>query len=192
LKLHSKTAAVFLTLFIALTILLSYTKAQSNLIVTSANFNIYFPNGSTLAFQHPATALTKETTITLTVTSGTLNATSATLRMWESTGKLTFTATDNATITLTGTGINTRINGERAYTASIVQGNTYTIEWGFSEPQFWLPVLFIIGMLGLGCLMGGPLYIIQKIKEHKYYPDMMNGITITIIGFAFFIAWLWG
>jgi ABC-type antimicrobial peptide transport system permease subunit len=112
--------------------------------------------------------------------------------MWESTGKLTFTATDNATITLTGTGINTRINGERAYTASIVQGNTYTIEWGFSEPQFWLPVLFIIGMLGLGCLMGGPLYIIQKIKEHKYYPDMLNGITITIIGFAFFIAWLWG
>jgi hypothetical protein len=56
---------------------------------------------------------------------------------------------------------------------------------------FLLPIMFIIGMVGLFAMFLGPLYCIEKLKEKDYYDAFKLGTVITIIGIALFIAWLW-
>jgi len=163
--------------------------------IPSAGFNLYFETNGKLAFQHLSVPWeTKGATITLTVTSGTLKGTSASLAMYPTSGTLTFTALENGAITLTSTsnGTTFHINGAVANSASIVNGQTYTLEWSFIEPEFLLPVMFILGMFGLGSMFGGPIYGIYKVKHGEYYEGFKTGLILTVLGVALTIAWLWG
>ena len=141
----------------------------------SAGFNLYFETNGKLAFQHLSVPWeTKAATITLTVTSGTLNGTSGSLAMYPTSGTLRFTALENGAITLTSTSNTTttfHVNGEVATSASLVNGQSYTIEWSFLEPEFLLPIMFILGMFGLGSMFGGPIYGIYKVKHGEYLKD---------------------
>jgi hypothetical protein len=161
----------------------------------SAGFNLYFQTNGKLAFQHLSVPWeTKGATVTLTVTSGTLNGTSGTLAMYTTSGKLAFTAMDNGIVSLSSTSNATtfHINGEVATSASLVNGQSYTIEWSFLEPEFLLPVMFILGMFGLGSMFGGPIYGIYKVKHGEYYEGFKTGLILTVLGVALTIAWLWG
>jgi len=178
------------------------TAAQANSVTVtwgtpppSAGFNLYFETNGKLAFQHLSVPWeTKAATITLTVTSGTLKGTSASLAMYPTSGTLTFTALENGAITLTSTsnGTTFHINGAVANSASIVNGQTYTLEWSFLEPEFLLPIMFILGMFGLGSMFGGPIYGIYKVKHGEYYEGFKTGLILTVLGVALTIAWLWG
>lgn len=56
---------------------------------------------------------------------------------------------------------------------------------------WWLPMTFILGMCGLVMMFTGPLIAIHKAKNHEYYEAIRLGVTITAIGFALVVAWLW-
>ena len=160
----------------------------------SGTINLYFPATTKLAFQHlDIPYVTSGATITLTVTSGTLNGTSGTFAMYPTSGKLTFTAQENGAITLTSTSNSTnfRINGEAASSASIVDGLNYVIEWSFLEPILLLPIMFILGMFGLGSMFAGPIYGVYKVKHGEYYEGFRTGLIVTVLGVALTIAWLW-
>ena len=60
-----------------------------------------------------------------------------------------------------------------------------------SFPEAWLPMMFIFGMVGLGAMIVGPLYAINKIKKREYLEALKTGTVVTVIGIALFIAWLW-
>jgi hypothetical protein len=193
---HTKQTILIAILLCSLTLQLYLAKTKAdNPIVSGSNFNLYFETNGKLAFQHLSVPWeTKAVTITLTVTSGTLNGTSASLAMYPTSGTLTFTALENGAITLTSTSNATtfHINGEAANSASIVNGQTYTLEWSFLEPEFLLPIMFILGMFGLGSMFGGPIYGIYKVKHGEYYEAFKTGLILTVLGVALTIAWLWG
>jgi len=156
--------------------------------------NLYFPATTKLAFQHlDIPYVTSGATITLTVTSGTLNGTSGTFAMYPTSGRLTFTSQEAGTITLTSTSNSTNfhINGVVADSASIINGQNYVIEWSFLEPVFLLPIMFILGMFGLGSMFAGPIYGIYKVKHGEYFDGFRTGLVVTVLGVALMIAWLW-
>jgi hypothetical protein len=168
-------------------------KAEA-LTAVGSDLNLYFPSGTSLAFQHLGVPWeTYGATVTLTVTSGVLNGTSGTLAMYVSSGKLTFTARDNGAVSLSSTSdtTNFHVNGQLTNSTVIVNGQSYVIEWGFSEPQFLVPMMFIFGMTGLMCMFVGPMYGIYKFKHGEYFDGFRDGLIITVVGAALFIAWLW-
>lgn len=54
-----------------------------------------------------------------------------------------------------------------------------------------LPITFIIGMVGLGCLFVGPLYAVVLFRKKDYRNALVWGVILTAMGFALFISWLW-
>ena len=193
---HQKQTILITILLCTLTLQLYLAKTKAdNPIASGSNFNLYFETNGKLAFQHLSVPWeTKGATITLTITSGTLNGTSGSLAMYPASGTLTFTALENGAITLTSTSNATtfHINGEVATSASLVNGQSYTIEWSFLEPEFLLPIMFILGMFGLGSMFGGPIYGIYKVKHGESYEGFKTGLILTVLGVALTIAWLWG
>ena len=56
---------------------------------------------------------------------------------------------------------------------------------------FSFPIMSIMGIIGLLCMFGGPLYGISKFKKKEYYSGAIVGLIFFVLGFALFIAWLW-
>lgn len=184
---------VFLLSMLTLQLYLCKVKADSP-IVTGSNFQLYFLANGKLAFQHLSIPYTTTgATITLTVTSGTLNGTGGTLIMYQTSGRLTFTSQNNSVISLTSTSESTNfhINGEATSSASITLGSNYVVEWSFLEPELLLPIMFILGMFGLGSMIGGPIYGIYQVKHGEYFDGFRTGLVVTVLGIALTIAWLW-
>lgn len=61
-----------------------------------------------------------------------------------------------------------------------------------SRSEWWLPMMFILGIIGLLCMFGGPIYGIYEVKHGEYYDGFRTGLVVTVLGLALFIAWLWG
>ena len=61
----------------------------------------------------------------------------------------------------------------------------------YAFPTFWLPIMFIFGMVGLSCTVGGPVYAYIKIKEGHYYEAFRTGMILFVVGIALTMAWLW-
>lgn len=55
-----------------------------------------------------------------------------------------------------------------------------------------VPIIFIFGMVGLGCMFVGPTYMIKKVMDKEYRHGLVWGVILTALGFALFIAWLFG
>jgi hypothetical protein len=188
-----KILTTLLLLFFLLTVTLKHAQAE-DLIAYGSNFQILAGKDGTIAFQHPDVEyVTLGDTITLTITNGTLNGTSATLKMYQTSGTLTFTNQNTTTITLTALNNSTAfwINTAKTNIGTLTAGNTYTIQWSILEPELWLPLMFILGMFGLGSTFAGPLYAIHLLKKNEYRDALVNGTLITALGIALTIAWLW-
>jgi len=112
--------------------------------------------------------------------------------MWYDRGELSFTSQDSATIKAPKVII--FVNGNKFNEmASFTSGDSVVVKWEWwrvYEPH--VPIMFIIGLGGLFAMFVGPAYSIHMIKKRRYWDAAVNGFTITAIGVAFFIAWLWG
>jgi hypothetical protein len=62
----------------------------------------------------------------------------------------------------------------------------------YNPTPLLLPIPFIIGMVGLGCLFVGPMYGISLLRKKEYKNGLIWGVIFTAVGFALFISWLWG
>lgn len=63
----------------------------------------------------------------------------------------------------------------------------------YLEPTtgFLLPVMFILGMVGLTGLMLAPLYAVYKIRKKEYLNGLVVCVVFGAVSFGLFIAWLW-
>jgi len=179
--------------------LIDFSKAKaSEQIVSGSGFNLYFTGGSELNFQHIKFQYVAEGRKFVTfvarilVDSGTLNGTNGSIQMTEDRGKLTFTSQDTATLRPINATI--IVNNESFTDPTQIQsGDKVTIQWRAVWPIFEpiIPIMFIIGMAGLFGMFIGPAYCIHQIKKRNYWEAAVHGFTITAIGVALFIAWLW-
>jgi len=161
-------------------------------IAKGSNFNLYYVVGDELMFQHLKTDYMKAFNASVKVTSGTLNGTDGKLEMYIAEGMISFKSLDSAQLEPHNAVI--IVNGEHHHTSStnIQNGDIVVIKW--TNPETFAPLwpfMFTFGMIGLVCMFGGPLYAISKWKQHEYYEGFAYGLTITVLGLALFIAWLW-
>lgn len=75
---------------------------------------------------------------------------------------------------------------------TLTSDRTISVYYTYTPYQaFLLPIMFIIGMVGLGCMFVGPMLTISGFRKHEYRDSFVMGVIITATGFALFIAWLW-
>lgn len=191
IKQKRNLVVIGLILLLIANITLSMVQAQD---VTSHAFTAIFPSTSSLQFQN---AIDK--TVKLEVTSGALNSSNCVLRMSSNTGSFRFTALNNSSVKITFTVSGVQVSGDQnketrniqsGDTVSIATNNKVVITWHMKiEP--WLPLMFIFGIIGLLCLVGGPMYAVYQIKHGKYREGFINGVIFTTLGFGLVLGWLW-
>jgi len=136
--------------------------------------------------------------VTLNVINGTLNGSS--VEVWityNNGGKFSFNALDNCVVQLDlETIANIKIQGPGG-TGTYETDAIYPIETGQSYVFYWnsslmpiLPIMFIIGLIGLLFCFVGPIYLIMKIRERDM-DGVKIGIIICAFAFAFVVAWVW-
>ena len=161
---------------------------------TTQNIQVLFPSGTSLAFQNDI-----NTNVTLQVISGTLNSSENKFGLNRGGGYFRFTALNDTQIKIVYSNCTVKVSGDQGNELRIIKsGSTITANAGDSVLIVWdrqieplLPMMFIFGMVGLGAMIGGPLYAINKIKKRDYLEALRTGTIVTVIGIALFIAWLW-
>ena len=160
--------------------------------VTSTQFTVFIDDAGGIEFQS-----TRDQWVTLTVTSGAINSSIATLSITENKGAFTFRSNETVSFTVTNQNVsNVRvyINGTQLSTfdVSASQNDNVRVEW-FIPIEPILPFMFILGMIGLGGIFGSSLLLASKLKKHGIDQETLTQfITIFGISFGLFIAWLWG
>jgi hypothetical protein len=93
-----------------------------------------------------------------------------------------------------GRNINEAANITNPYRHEFEENTALSIYYTAIIPGELLPVpiIFIFGMVGLGCMFVGPIYAINKIKQKEYRNGLVWGVIFTALGFSLFIAWLFG
>jgi len=156
-------------------------------IVSGDNFAVMMNNTSSLGFQS-----VPDSYVLLTVSSGLLNSTTNTLRITRDSGLFRFTALNNTTLDITFTVSQVQVDQTKINSGDsvvITAGQTRVIRWIILlEPI--LPVMFILGMVGLCSMVGGGFYSAHKIKKGEYYEGGRMGLIYIAVGFGLFIAWV--
>jgi len=138
--------------------------------------------------------------VRLTIASGLFNSTTNRLRFDANSGFYRFTALNNTSFSLVYTVELVQVQGDqnndlRAVLSgaliTVNAGNNVLINW-YTPLEPALPFLFILGVVGLMSMFAGPLYAIQKSKEKKYREGFVTGLTITVLGIALVLSWLYG
>jgi len=171
-----------------LTVLLFLSISPFVKATTYGEFNLFIGNGGSIGFQNQ---IDKE--IVLTVSSGALNCSNASLTMDKNHGRIIFMNNESVTFTTEFNVSRLQINGvleDSGASTSQILNDVTVIEWWITiEP--WLPFMFIFGMIGLVSMFTGPMYGIYKWKHGEYYEGARMSILLTAIGIGLTLAWLW-
>lgn len=159
-----------------------------------APFNSYFPAGTALSFQPDIDDATQ--ILTIHVINGTLNGTNC--QVWNTLtkgGKYAFNSQAAAFLQINFTEGLGRVSVRNE---AVTSGILYPIGAGVSYDVVWsslvsaaLPLMLIIGIVGLILIIVGPLYLVSKLRARDM-DGVKLGIVLSAFGFAFTIAWLWG
>ena len=191
-----KPKAIKLSLYILLVLILAVIclKITQSQYATAQNIQVLFPSGSSLTFQNDV-----KSNVTLQIISGTLNSSENKLELNSGGGSFRFTALNDTQIKITYSDCTVKVSGDQGQELRIINsGSIITVNTGNSvlvlwdrQIEPWLPMMFVFGMVGLGAMIVGPLYAINKIKNREYLEALKTGTVVTVIGIALFIAWLW-
>lgn len=173
--------------FLLVLLLIAISKAP----VISSPFSVYINNTGSLGFQNQIGRFLR-----LDVTSGAINSSVAALTMDSYTGRFRFTANESCSFQVTYnvtragvSGIATARNLPSGATVNVLANDPVNIYWNIDiEPL--LPVMFILGMIGLCSMVGGGFYGAHKIKKGEYYEGGRMALIYIAVGFGLFIAWV--
>lgn len=159
------------------------------------DIHFLFETGGSLGFQNDI-----DKTVILNVDSGTLNSITNSFSLGSHGGHFHFTALSDTQIKIDHTfPENLWVSGDQNKSRRIVSsgstitvdtGNNVRIKWVIPIEVWLVPMMFIIGMVGLFAMIAGPLYGAHLLKNGEYYEGFRTGLVVTVVGFAFFIAWL--
>lgn len=180
-------------LILSLVLCLTFQHGYSTLSVylTAENVQVTIPNGATLSFGDANNG------INVTVTSGTLNGTS-TMTYWYQKGRVNLVSENTAEYTIMAYGSGTTIR----YTGTLVNQVSHALIYGSTvatdslvfgwdvESVPLLPLMFIIGIVGLFTFVGGLLYMLVKFREGEYEEGLRKGIIFMSLGFGLVWGWL--
>ena len=192
MKTKQKTLKPLLYILLVLTVTFVFLKPSQS--ATTQNIQVLFPSGSSLAFQNDVNS-----NVTLLIITGILNSSENKLGLNSGGGFFHFTALNDTQIKITYSNCTVKVGGDQGNELRIINsgstiianaGDSVLIVWD-KQIEPWLPMMFIFGMVGLGAMIGGPLYAINKIKKRQYLEALRAGTIVTVIGIALFIAWLW-
>jgi hypothetical protein len=177
-------------LFLLVLLFLAIVQAQN---ATGQNFQVLIPTNGKLTFQNDIGK-----TVTLQIISGTLNSTNNRLTLNSGGGRFYFSPNQTVKIKITYTVDLVKVSGDQNNALrEISSGTTITANAANKVNIIWdltlaptVPIMFVFGMFGLGALIGGPMYIVYKLKHRDYYEGLVTGILITVVGYAFLYAWL--
>jgi len=169
-------------------------KAQYVYIIRARNVGYFFATSNTLNFNF------YNETVSLNVIAGNLSTTVNNLGITADWGIFRFTALNTTQLRVSYDVPILKVTGDSGNTLRPIRsGSTVTIAINDDVQIIWnrviepsLPFAFILGVIGLVCCFGGPLYTIQKSKEKKYRDAFVTGLTVTVLGLALVISWLYG
>jgi hypothetical protein len=76
---------------------------------------------------------------------------------------------------------------------SLVGGDYVVLEWSWTHQYALLfPLMFAVGMIGLGFLFISPMYGIYKYRKGDKMAAIITMVVLGTIGIALTVAWLWG
>lgn len=190
-KKKGKLLEIGLTATLLILVFSQYGYSALSVYLEGSGILLTIPNGSTISFGDESHGAT------LTVTSGTVNGT-VSLTYWREKGKVSIASTDTAEFVLSGYGERTSLqyNGQIVENVnasyllgSTVSGNSFYFGWAVkTEPL--LPVMFILGMVGLFTFIGGLLWACVNFREGEYVEGLRVGVIFCSIGFGLVWGWL--
>lgn len=179
-------------LFLCLLILFSIGVAQAN--VSANSFTLYIGANGSIGFNSDKTHF-----VLVNATSGSFNSSDASLTMDSRIGTFRFRQNETLTFQVTFNTTKCVVQGDQGNEGrTITTGDSFTanplnvvyVSWVIDvEP--YLPLRFILGMVGLCLMFASPIYSIIQFKKREYYNAIRNSAILLPIGICFVIAWLW-
>lgn len=143
----------------------------------------------------------------IAVLSGTLNGSSASLRIWNDKGELKFTSENSATIRAsspdckylaipTKEGLSVQSVQNHTYLMTVPSASSIVIVWRFGL-ESWIDkyTMLGIGLGGLFLMIFSPTWVGLKLKKSGLDADSMErigyGMLLFITGFGLLVIWLW-
>ena len=65
------------------------------------------------------------------------------------------------------------------------------IAWKIQLPEPWMPIMPILGFLGIFLMMISPVYCVNELKKGKFQ-NIAIAFLLFIVGFALLVGWIWG
>ena len=164
------------------------------LLFSGSNIVISIPNGGSMGFSSYYSGCV------VTVTAGTLNGTANIMLFYRSQGEVHISSNSAATFYIDGflrgvpyvkgSTTATVINDTRIE-ATTTNGDNLIIGWSVSADPL-LPLMFILGVLGVISMIGGAVYSVKLFGDGLYEKGLVNGALFISLGFGLVLAWLFG
>jgi hypothetical protein len=179
---------IILSAFLAFFILCFFcSNSYAEIVVVESN--------GTLGFQNSLNEI-----VYVYVNTGQLNGSITLCEINSGGGKFRFNVQNDSNIVITFTPLESLVyfspNGDIGL-KKVTSGDSFNLTTSDDAYLIWntpfyspLPMMFIVGIVGLGCLFVGPWIIIDKIRKKEYEKALVTGFIITFTGFAFFVGWV--
>ena len=169
---------------------------EPSIVLGIRPWKIYITQNGSVGFQNDL--LMK---VSLHVTQGLVNSTSNLLELNSNSGRFSFNSTNSSRFTVyyTQKASHVKITGNQGRGTQIINNETLIItdaydnviiEW-YSAYQPFLPIMFILGMIGLFASFVGPSYMVYKFQKKDFKTGVKYGVIFTGLGVALVLAWLW-
>ena len=193
-KLKTIRILILINLLVGYSFLFASKKSeQLQTYYSFTNFPILIYENTTLGFQ-----IQQLEYLELEATSGDLNSSTNDLHVYYGGGYFTFRQNETVTLEASSDIDNVKVRNSTSKSwLALETGTNFTVTTNQTAVILWsisinpvLPILFIIGMIGMGAMFAGPLLAVQQIKKKNYREGLITGVTVTSLGLALFLAWL--
>jgi len=129
-----------------------------------------------------------------TFTFGTNQLTAVVSSVNASAGDFYFSSAGLSVLSITVNGTATEnyaqlADGAYVYLLDLPSAQLWNVQINF-EMQPYLPVMFILGIIGLCSMVGGGFFAAHKIKRGEYYEGGRMGLIYVSVGLGLFLAWV--
>lgn len=164
-------------------------------LTASSNFAIYIPTTSSLGFQHLSPGW-----VLLTVTSGAINSSDATISQTYRWGYFQFNPNETVTFTVTFSDLDVSVDKgkvDSGVSVTRTAGTAVTVTWEQTifdpfEHYSMLGIgMFGFLMVGIGCFWGAKEVINPQIDYGTKMIHIGLALVFVILGSGLIIAWLW-
>jgi hypothetical protein len=157
--------------------------------VSNETFTVFLESPSSIGFQNDI-----DTYLIVTMQTGNMSSNSSTIALEIDHGYFSILPNQTGTFTVTFTSnipeafVN-NVRFETGDTGNFTIGTTTIIEWWIPYETL-LPIMFIVGMIGLASIFYGMWKSISSFQQKEYLNAGIYAITFIALGSGLFLAWV--